>query len=262
MFLKALLAFVPLAVVLDWLNVNPTAGFICACLAIIPLADLLADFTEQLAEFLGPDVGGIVSGTLGNAPELIISGFALSKGLTEVVKASISGSILMNVLLALGTSMIAGGLRFRIQQFDMKAAGMASALLTLAAVALIVPAGFRIASPAEEEELSLGISAILLVMYLLSLVFTLTAPVPVPAASSANKPPAETAKSKPDIRAALLSTIGAPRYASAGAITGATREVVKSKTSWRRVCVGLGVTAAVLAYVSEIMTDALGPAIK
>jgi Ca2+:H+ antiporter len=69
MFLKALLAFVPLAVVLHWLNVDSTVVFICACLAIIPLADLLADFTEQLAEFLGPHVGGIVSGTLGNAPE-------------------------------------------------------------------------------------------------------------------------------------------------------------------------------------------------
>src|SRR5262245_19776688 len=110
MFLKTLLAFVPLAVILDWMDVNSTMVFICACLAIIPLADLLADFTEQLAAFLGPNVGGIVSATLGNAPELIISGFALNKGLTEVVKASISGSILMNVLLALGMSLIAGGL--------------------------------------------------------------------------------------------------------------------------------------------------------
>jgi Ca2+:H+ antiporter len=262
MFLKALLAFVPLAVVLDWMNVNSTVVFVCACLAIIPLADLLADFTEQLAEFLGPNVGGIVSGTLGNAPELIISGFALSKGLTEVVKASISGSILMNLLLALGVSMIAGGVRFRVQLFDMKAAGMASALLTLAAVALIVPAGFRIASPAEEEELSLGISAILLVMYFLSLVFTLTAPAPAGGAGSANEAPSETTKSKSGIRTALLSTIAAPRYAVAGAITRGTMEAVKSKTSLRWVFAGLGVTAAVLAYVSEIMTDALDPAIK
>jgi Ca2+:H+ antiporter len=244
------------------MHVNQTVVFICACLAIIPLADLLADFTEQLAEFLGPNVGGIVSGTLGNAPELILSGFALSKGLTEVVKASISGSILMNLLLAMGISMIAGGLRYREQRFDMKAAGMASALLTLAAVALIVPAGFRIASPAEEEELSLGISAILLVMYLLSLVFTLTAPAPAPASGSGNKLPAEASKSKSDIRAALLSTISVPRYATAEAISGATMEAVKSKISLRRVLAGLGVTAAVLAYISEIMTDALGPAIK
>jgi Ca2+:H+ antiporter len=107
--LRILLVFVPVAIVLDWMAASPTLVFVCACLAIVPLADLLADYTEGLAEYLGPTLGGIVSGTLGNAPELIISGFALSKGLTEVVKASISGSILMNLLSLLGSRWLPAG---------------------------------------------------------------------------------------------------------------------------------------------------------
>src|SRR5262249_41736243 len=228
MFLRLLLVFVPIAIVQHWLHASPTLVFICACLAIIPLADLLAGFTEHLREHLGPTLGGLVSGTLGNAPELIISGFALNKGLSEVVKASISGSILMNLLLALGMSMIAGGLRYRVQLFDMKAAGMASALLTLAAVALIVPAGVPIGSPEGEEELSLGISGILFVMYLLSMVFALTAP------KDATKPRKE----------ADITGPAAPRPALG------------------KVIAQLVGTVLVLAWISQIMTEALDPAIK
>lgn len=226
MFLRSLLVFVPIAIGLDLLHANDLWVFVCACLAIVPLADLLAEFTEQLAEFLGPTLGGLLNATLGNAPELIISGFALSKGLTAVVKASISGSILMNLLLALGLSMVAGGLRHGEQKFHRKAAGMAAALMSLAAIALIVPAGFRIASPAEEEELSLGIAIVLFVMYLLSIVFTLKGgPAPAPEACL-------------------------------------EEDAAKPKSSMRMVLAKLIVVAGFLAYVSEIMTDALDPAIK
>src|SRR5580765_3171795 len=105
MFLNLLLLFVPLAIVLDRLEVNPLVVFAVSCLAIIPLADRLAKSTERLAEFLGPTLGGLLNATLGNAPELIIGGLALSKGLSGVVKSSIIGSILMNLLLLLGISM-------------------------------------------------------------------------------------------------------------------------------------------------------------
>ena len=102
--------------------------FAVSCLAIVPLADLLAKSTEKLAEFLGPTLGGLLNATLGNAPELIICGLALSKGLQDVVKAAVAGSILMNLLLLLGIAMIAGGIRRERQTFNRAAAGMSAAL--------------------------------------------------------------------------------------------------------------------------------------
>ncbi len=228
MFIKSLLIFVPISIGLALLKVNPLVVFVCSCLAIVPLADLLADFTEQLAEFLGPTLGGLLNATLGNAPELIISGFALSKGLTAVVKASISGSILMNLLLSLGVSMVAGGLRFGEQKFHRKAAGMSAALLTLAAIALIVPAGFRMTGPAEEEELSLGIAIVLFIMYILGIVFVLRG----------------------------------GHGAEPGSQAAATEESANPKSGRGIVLAKLAVTAGLLAACSEFMTDSLEPAMK
>jgi Ca2+:H+ antiporter len=181
-----LLVFVPVAIALRFVPAfeNPTALFIVSCLAIIPLAGWMGRATEHLAEHLGQGVGGLLNATFGNAAELIIALFALSKGLTGVVKASITGSIIGNILLVLGLSFLGGGFKFRRQEFNRVAAGVTATALTLAAIALIIPTVFHQAAatvpvaaggwtPAKEQGLSLAIAIVLFVTYALMLIFSL-----------------------------------------------------------------------------------------
>src|SRR5579862_6591141 len=109
MKLNWLLVFIPIGVGLDRLGANPILVFLTSALAIIPLAGLMGDATEVIARFLGPTVGGLLNATLGNAPEIIISGFALHRGLVDMVKSSLTGSIIGNLLFGLGMSFFAGG---------------------------------------------------------------------------------------------------------------------------------------------------------
>ena len=167
--LNWLLVFVPIAVVLRvWPQLgNETALFICSCLAVVPLAGWMGRATEELAEHLGHGIGGLLNATFGNAAELIIALMALSKGLTGVVKASIIGSIIGNVLLVMGVSIVGGGVKFREQRFNKTAARASATTLTLAAVALAVPTVFHVTtagrsggwSQATEQKLSLAIAA-------------------------------------------------------------------------------------------------------
>ena len=180
--LNWLLIFVPIAVMLRFgPSGNETALFICSCLAIIPLAGWMGRATEELAEHLGHGIGGLLNATFGNAAELIIALMALSKGLTGVVKASITGSIIGNVLLVMGASILAGGMRFREQRFNKTAARTSTTTLTLAAVALAIPTVFHVAaaehsggwSQATEHKLSLAIAIVLFVTYACLLGFEL-----------------------------------------------------------------------------------------
>ena len=181
-----LLIFVPVAILLRFVPAfhNPTALFIVSCLAIIPLAGWMGRATEHLAEHLGQGVGGLLNATFGNAAELIIALFALSKGLTGVVKASITGSIIGNVLLVLGLSFLSGGLKFTKQKFNRTASSISATALTLAAIALVIPTVFHEAAarvpveaggwtPAKEQDLSLAIAVVLFITYILTLVFSL-----------------------------------------------------------------------------------------
>jgi Ca2+:H+ antiporter len=178
-----LLIFVPVAVVVRiWPQFgNETALFIFSCLAIIPLAGWMGRATEELAEHLGHGVGGLLNATFGNAAELIIALMALSKGLTGVVKASITGSIIGNVLLVFGVSILAGGIKFREQRFNKTAARTSTTTLTLAAVALAIPTVFHVTaaghaggwSQATEHKLSLAIAVVLFLTYACLLGFEL-----------------------------------------------------------------------------------------
>ena len=181
-----LLIFVPIAIALRFVPAleNPTALFICSCLAIIPLAGVMGKATEHLAEHLGQGIGGLLNATFGNAAELIIALFALSKGLDGVVKASITGSIIGNLLLVLGLSLIAGGAKFKIQKFDRTAASTSSTALTLAAIALLIPTIFHLVAaqvpvaaggwtPLKEQNLSLAIAIVLIITYGFTLFFSL-----------------------------------------------------------------------------------------
>jgi Ca2+:H+ antiporter len=143
--LNVLLLFVPIALLAEFGHWSPAIIFVTAALAVVPLSGLLGDATEELAGRTGPRVGALLNATLGNAAELIITVLALREGLFDLVRASIIGSIIGNLLLVAGASMIVGGLKHGTQQFSRKDAGLNSTLLILAAMVLVVPSLFSIA---------------------------------------------------------------------------------------------------------------------
>jgi len=173
-----LLIFVPITVGLHYgMPDAHTQIFLCACLAILPLAGWLGKGTEHLACHTGEAVGGLLNATFGNAAELIIAIAAMRSGLYDVVKASLTGSIIGNVLLVAGLFMFAFGRRYKTQTFNRMAAQNQATMLLLAAVSLIMPAAYHYlagpAAAAHEGDISMEISVILLIVYAASLVFTL-----------------------------------------------------------------------------------------
>jgi Ca2+:H+ antiporter len=176
--LAVLLLFVPIAVVLEYgMHMRGLPVFICAALAIIPLAGYMGRATEQLAERLGEGIGGLLNATFGNAAELIIAIVALRAGFYDLVKASITGSIIGNILLVFGAGALYGGLKFETQRFNPTAAALGATMLVMSAIGLVVPAIFHMVAGsdprAREGALSFEIALVLLITYVLSLVFTL-----------------------------------------------------------------------------------------
>src|SRR5829696_4842416 len=182
-----LVPLIPVAVVLEFTHAGATWVFLASALGVIPTAALMGRATEELAARSGPGIGGFLNVTFGNAPELIIALFALGAGLHEVVKASLVGSILGNILLVMGASMLAGGARRDRQNFEPRAASAQALLLLLATVALIMPAIFElvqgpglpsprdqaVAYPSDVLSLSVGVAIILLLSYAAGLLFSL-----------------------------------------------------------------------------------------
>ncbi|HUI87383.1 MAG TPA: calcium/proton exchanger [Anaerolineales bacterium] len=168
-----LLAALPLTAAAQLLHWSPLACFILAALGIIPLAAYIGGATEDLAAYTNPRLGALLNATFGNAAELIITIAAVRAGLTELVKASISGSIIGNLLFVLGASMLAGGLRHGMQTFNKRRASRNAILLVLAVVALIIPSAWSQAIGAQGdpkvEALSLGVAIIMLLLYALGL---------------------------------------------------------------------------------------------
>jgi Ca2+:H+ antiporter len=176
--LDLLLIFVPIAVVMEYfVHPQPVYLFLASALAIVPLAGMMGKATEHLAAHLGEGLGGLLNATFGNAAELIIAFLAMRAGLYDLVKASITGSIIGNLLLVFGMSVIAGGIRYPVQRFNRTAASMATTMLVLSSIALVVPAIFREVASGDvqtmERELSLEISIVLIICYALSLLFSL-----------------------------------------------------------------------------------------
>ncbi len=178
---------IPIAVLLEIVGAAPTIVFAASALGIIPTAALMGRATEELAARSGPGIGGLLNVTFGNAPELIIALFALGQGLQEVVKASIVGSIIGNILLVLGAAMLAGGIGREKQHFSRTSASIQTSMLMLAAAALLMPAifelveGIGLPQPGEEsihyggtvEDLSLAVAIVLIVTYVAGLFFSL-----------------------------------------------------------------------------------------
>jgi len=177
--IRWLLVFIPLAILAEWLHWNVLIVFATSALAVIPLAGLMGEATEALAERTGPRLGGLLNATLGNAAELIITLFAIRAGLLELVKASIIGSILGNLLLVLGLSILVGGIKNGLQKFDRGHAGLDATMTILVVIALSVPSIFNAAIEPDTtrvEELSLTAAAAMLVIYGLSILYALRRP--------------------------------------------------------------------------------------
>jgi Ca2+:H+ antiporter len=186
-YLYYLGVFIPVAVGLDVAGASPALIFFTAAIGVIPTAALMGEATENLAARSGPGIGGLLNVTFGNFPELIIAAFALNKGLHEVVKASIVGSIISNILLVLGFSILVGGIKNGDQEFNQQAVQAQAAMLLLALAALLLPAVFqlvdggslpkvsqaRVNFGGDVEHLTIGVSVVLLVTYAAGLFFSL-----------------------------------------------------------------------------------------
>ena len=247
--IHGLALLVPVAGWLDWIGAGPVPVFIVSCLAILPLAGLMGEATEQLAERSGPGLGGLLNATFGNAAELIIGFMALRAGETAIVKASITGSILGNLLMVLGLAMLVGGWRRQELTFNRLAAESAGGTMLLAVVALVLPAIYaqvtEHSSPAHIESLSLDISFVLIATYAASLVFQfrthrgLVAPAATPAAGGGRRD-----EDDDDDRELVDSVTGG------------------SPAAWtvKRSLVTLVVAAAAIGVVSEFLVGAVDEA--
>jgi Ca2+:H+ antiporter len=183
-YLNVLLIFAIVAIVAELAGWNPMVVFVASGLAMIPLAGLLGAATEALAVHTGPRLGGLLNATLGNAAELIITIMALREGLLnpaineqmqELVRASLTGSIMGNILLVLGLAILIGGLRHGTQKFDRSHAGMNATLLMLAVAALVIPSifshGIEVVNHDAVEYLSLGVAGVMIGLYVVALIY-------------------------------------------------------------------------------------------
>lgn len=173
--LEWLLAFVPAALVLDLVGASPVAVFVAAALAILPLAGEIGRATEDLALRSGPRVGGLLNATFGNVTEMIVAFFLILRGELEVVKASLTGSIIGNILLVLGLSFLLGG-RHRVEQrFSRATVGLYTGTLVIAVVGLLMPALFALSprgTHAHNEAVAVGVAGVLISVYVLGMVFS------------------------------------------------------------------------------------------
>jgi Ca2+:H+ antiporter len=171
--LNWLLVLIPITILLDKNGASPLVIFFVSALSIIPLSKMIGESTEAIAYYLGPTVGGLMNASLGNAPEIIIGYFALKEGLVDMVKASITGSIIGNLLIGLGLTFLAVGTKTkgRFITFDLASYRVHNGLLTLGIFGLIIPDVFDFTTDTERE-ISLEISIILLVVYILSVAAT------------------------------------------------------------------------------------------
>lgn len=236
--LNWLLIAIPVAGILRfWLPESP-ALFIASAVGIIPLAGLLGRATDSLARRAGAGVGGLLNATFGNAAEFIIGLMALAKGLPDLVKASLTGSILGNLLLVLGVSMLSGGIRHSKQEFNRTAARTAGATMSIAALALLIPTIFHSASDsrplgwsaAVEQQLSLAIAIVLLAAYGATLVFSLVTHAALFSGGETEAPPESSPRSAILVLASSSVLIAVLSEFLLGSLTGAIKHMGFTET--------------------------------
>lgn len=173
----ALLIFVPISLAGEFLEWSPVTIFCTAALAIVPLAAFMGEATEEIAVVVGPNLGGLLNATFGNATELILAFIALKSGLVDVVKATITGSIISNILLVMGFAMLLGGLKFKEQNFQPTAARLNASSMNLAVIAILIPTAVQYTSSGIAEgtlqNLSVAVAAVLIGVYGLTLLFSM-----------------------------------------------------------------------------------------
>jgi Ca2+:H+ antiporter len=230
--MKWLFVFIPAGLILAARHADPMLVFFTSALGIIPLAQMMGEATEDLSTYLGPATGGLLNASMGTLPDLILGIFALRHGLVDVVKASITGAIVGNMLLGVGLATLLGGSKFvKGLHFNPYASHLFGSLMLLASIGLVIPAIFGYSTDTDRE-ISLEISVILLASYLLSVVFSLGRPV---------SPPDDDAEGQVDV--ALLSD--------------------KKPTGSLRGALGLLLgSTLMLAVMSEVLTEALEPAAR
>ncbi len=206
--LDVLLIFIPVSAVLYYSNANYTAVFIAAALSIIPLTRLMASSTGIIAARVSNTASALFSATFGNAVELFIAIFALQRGLFELVKASIVGSILVNVLLLVGLSMIAGGLKYKEQRFNKDSAGLSSTMLIIVVIGMALPSVHSMINndSGQAMTMSRAVSVILGIMYALSLIYMLVTHRHLFVVQHEVKPPKDKWGSAPVAVAVLLTS--------------------------------------------------------
>lgn len=239
-----LLAAVPLAIIAEYAGWNDLVVFALSALGVIPLARYIGTATEALAEATGPRVGGLLNATLGNAAELIITIVAIQEGLLELVLASITGSIIGNLLLVMGAAMLLGGMRHGVQKFDRHVASRNAILLVLAVLGLLVPSllSAAIGDPQTSlrvEAFSLGVAVILIGIYILGLVFGFRSGTPAVTGPAQAHPPVEKVEAP------------APHPA----------EATPKHWSTRTALIVLAVSTAGVAFLSEILVGAVEPVV-
>jgi len=207
--LIALLAFVPISLAAHFLGAGPLVVFAASGAAIVPLAAWMGMATEEIAVVVGPSLGGLLNATFGNATELIIALVALRAGLVDVVKASITGSIIGNLLLVMGLAMFLGGLKFKEQEFQPVVARVNAASMNLAVIAILLPTAVNVTSEGIDEAtlqvLSIAVAVVLILVYGLTLLFAMRThsylyEVGVAEIVSEDLPPAQVSEHKPNLR--------------------------------------------------------------
>ena len=254
-YLYLLLIAVPVAIIGHYLGWDHSIQFVVAAVGIVPLAGLIGEGTEHLAEKTGPKLGGLLNATLGNAAELIITIFAIREGLLELVKASITGSILGNLLLVLGASILFGGIKNGRQRFQRSRASVNATMLILAVIALVIPSIFSGTIAAngtgdththlsvagqinpDVEALSLGVAAVMIVMYALAVFFSFRSQDDSPLTRAAAHPPKVAPWSVTKALLVLLAATGAIAWLSE-ILVGAVEPVIET-LGWTEFFVGI-----------------------
>jgi Ca2+:H+ antiporter len=270
MWINLLLLFVPISLVVGyWLNLGPLWTFGTAVVAIVPLAEWIRRATEQLAETAGPAIGGLLNVTFGNMAEVVLALVVLLAGHTEVVKAQITGSIIGNGLLGLGLAIVVGSIGRDKQRFNRERAGLLSSLLILSLIGLLVPALFNyteqalVSSPEVgrlDENLSLGVSIVLILIYGANLVYTLYTDRDVYAEAGQPGQQEGDGQAAGDDRGATDGTgENGEKKGTAGALQGkqgGAREGKQHWSLWQALGVLLGATA-LIALESELVSRGL-----
>ena len=271
-WLYLLLLAAPAAVLTETLHTPPLVPFVLASLGLVPLAGLIGLATETLAERLGHRIGGLLNATFGNAAEIIIGLSALAAGLPEVVRASLAGSIIGNVLLVLGSAMLLGGWRYRRQQFDPRVAGQYAAMLALVVIGMAVPSllatvgestrpGAAVVRGNELHQLSIGIALILLVCYAAYIaysVFGVRAFHENIQSGSAHSEGNDESSQNDPVPSNLLEKTTTPQQRAGAGGSLATLAIWWRTRLWLPIAVLAGVTA-VTAVVSEVLVSTIEP---